>query len=166
MLHLLDTNVFVEAHRTYLALDVAPTFWSWLTSGRAKGRIASVRRVRDELTAGDAAGKRYPLARWALDVSEDFWLPVTSESVSALRELTAWAADPARPYSQAAVSEFMDSADLHLIAQAAGAGAVVVTREKPDPQCRRRVKIPDACEPLGVTCVDTYAFLRAAGLRL
>lgn len=160
-MHLLDANAFIEASRFYYAFDLAPAYWDWLQDPAHEGTLASIEAVKDEITSGDDA-----LVEWAKRMPEGFWLPISEESLAALTVAAAWAADPARPFTQAAVDEFMGSADLQLVAQAMALEATVVTRETADPNCKRRVKLPDACAAMGVQCVQPFDAYRALGLRL
>ena len=59
-----------------------------------------------------------------------------------------------------AIAEFAQVADAFLVATAAAKGYTLVTNETSDPLCRRRVKIPDACNALGVRCRDLNDVLR------
>lgn len=59
------------------------------------------------------------------------------------------------------MNEFMDSADLWLIAQARANGHTVVSHEKLiDPRTRKAVKIPNVCAENGVDCIDTFDLWR------
>lgn len=51
--YLLDTNVFIEAHRRYYAFDICPGFWDWLLHQQEVSRAVSIDRVRGELATGD-----------------------------------------------------------------------------------------------------------------
>jgi hypothetical protein len=90
----------------------------------------------------------------------------TEDVLAAMRELAAWATNPARQYRQGAVDEFLDSADLKLIAHAMATGATLVTREQPAPESKKRIKIPDACNDLGVAWTDPFSLYRTLGMRL
>lgn len=83
-----------------------------------------------------------------------------------MRELAAWAADAGWKYRQDAVDEFLDSADLKLIAHALTSGATVVTREQSAPESKKKIKIPDACNAFGVTWTDPFSLSRALAMRL
>ena len=48
-LFVLDTNVFIGAHRRYYALDLCPGFWECLTHYCYENRLRSIDRVRDEI---------------------------------------------------------------------------------------------------------------------
>lgn len=161
-MHLLDANAFMEASRTYYTFAIAPGYWSWLIQKHQSGEIASVEAVLDEITAGSG-----PLVDWAKTIApETFWVEDSAESLAVMRTLSTWAADPARTYNQAAVDDFMDSADLRLIAIAKATGSVLVTRETSDPACKRRVKIPDAALVVGVECVQPFVAYHRLGLSL
>jgi hypothetical protein len=103
---------------------------------------------------------------WAAAMPADFWLEDSADSLSNIRKLAAWANHPDRPYDQAAVSEFMSSADLRLIALAMATGGTVATREVPAPRARKKVKIPDVCEAFDVRCVTPFDSYRSLGMRL
>lgn len=161
-MHLFDSNVFMEASRLYYSFGIAPGYWQWLIAKALTGEIGSVGAVYDEIAAG--AGD---LVTWADDPGlSDFWLPDTTDSLSAIGALATWANDPAPPFKQSAVDEFMDSADLRLVAQASAIGATIVTRETSDPQCKKRVKIPDAASAVGVQCVQPFIAYQQLGLSL
>lgn len=161
-MYLFDANAFMEASRLYYSFKIAPGFWDWLVEKYETDEIASVESVYDEITAGSG-----DLVDWAKDSAlADFWLPDTAESVAAIGDLASWATHADRPFSQAAVDEFMASADLRLAAQASAVGAIVVTRETSDPGCRRRVKLPDAANAVGVACVQPFPAYEQLGLTL
>jgi len=161
-MYLLDANAFMEASRLYYSFKIAPGYWDWLVIKFQAGEIASVEAVYDEVKAGHG-----DLVNWAKDSSLDgFWLPDTAESFDAMLELATWAADPSRPFKQSAVDEFMGSADLRLVAQASALNATVVTRETSDPGCKRRVKLPDAGNAVGVTSVQPFVVYERLGLTL
>lgn len=151
-MHLLDANAFMEASRLYYSFQIAPGYWDWLVDRFNAGEIASVEAVYEEITAGSG-----DLVDWAKDSALDgFWLPDTAESVAVIADLATWAGPPDRPFKQAAVDEFMASADLRLAAQAGTLGATLVTRETPDPACKKRLKLPVAAKAVGVDCVQPF----------
>ena len=52
--YVLDTNVFVQAHRRHYAFEICPGFWDCLIHHHETRRIVSIDRVREEILAGDA----------------------------------------------------------------------------------------------------------------
>lgn len=162
MTHLFDSNSFMEAARLYYHPDVAPGYWEWLVSDPMRQHIASVPAVYEEITTGEGE-----LVDWAKETApDDFWRPITADTLRAAGELSAWAADPARTYKQAAVDEFLDSCDYWLIAEAKASGLTVVTREVSEPNSRKKVKIPDVCRAFGIDCAQPFPVYQLLGLRL
>ncbi len=79
--------------------------------------------------------------------------------------LTAWVSS--RDFTPAAISAFTgNAADYLLVAFAREHQHTLVTHERPDPNAKARVFIPDACNALGVEYADTFKMLRATGARL
>lgn len=164
-MYLLDTNVFIEAYRTYYAPGIAPGYWDWL-AGEAQGgqTICSIDAVRQEL---GKAGKKDPLAAWAGKLPRGFWLKARGTPfVSAYAELSQWAAGPDSRYTSNAQNTFLNTADSYLVAQAKATGGTVVTRELPSPESKARILIPDACNQLGVPYTDPFSMCLALGLQL
>lgn len=75
----------------------------------------------------------------------------------------AWAQN--QSYTQAAVNVFLKSADYWLVAQAHALQFTVVTHEKPEPESKKKVKIPDACNVLGVRYAQPWEMLRSEGAK-
>lgn len=161
MIYILDSNALMEPNRTYYAFDLAPSFWEWLSSSSLEGRVASIDRVKDEVSAGKG-----DLVEWVNGLRESFWLPETAESVASATEIARWANNPDRIYRREAIDEFMGSADLQIIAHAKAVAGVVVTRETSDPNSRKRVKIPDVCKAFSVAWTSPTDAYRQLGLRL
>ena len=160
-MYLLDANAFMEADRLYYACDIAPGFWAWLGNPALAGQVASIDAIREEITAGTG-----DLVDWARAQPSAFWLSDTEDVVGAMTEVAAWAIDADRGYRQAAVDEFLGSADLKLIAHAMASGATVVTREQPAPDSKKKIKIPDVCQAFRVAWTDPFSTYRALGMRL
>jgi len=55
--YVLDTNVFVQAHRRHYAFDICPGFWDCLIHHHQTGRIVSIDRVRDLKRTDSGRGK-------------------------------------------------------------------------------------------------------------
>ncbi len=160
-MYLLDANAFMEASRLYYAFDIAPGFWTWLGDPSRTANVASIDTVKDEITAGTGE-----LVTWARALPDTFWLTDTADTLTAMTQLATWANDPARSYRQEAVDEFMGAADLRLIAHAMAIHATVVTRERPRPESKKKIQIPDVCNALGVAWTDPFSAYRALGLLL
>jgi hypothetical protein len=158
MPYLLDANPLITAKNDAFRFNVCPGFWDWIEQKHNEGQVFSIDRIQAELAA--IADQ---LAVWANDRPASFFLPSGPEIQGYIGALATWA--NRGNFLPAAVAEFMVSADLYLIAHARHLGYTLVTLETPDPGCRRRVKIPDACQHIGVTCVSPYEMLENEGAR-
>lgn len=158
-MYLLDSNVLIEAKNRYYAFDIAPGFWDWLEHAHEQRLACSIEAVRDELLEGNDE-----LAQWAGN-HPDFFRSVDEGTTRHFAPLTAWASS--RRYTTAAVTEFVgNTADYYLVAYAREHEHVLVTHERPQPNARARILIPDACLAMGVAYADTFAMLRQTGARL
>ena len=151
MAYLLDANTFIEAKNTYYGMDFCSAFWDWVLHAHGEGRVFSIERVGVELTSGHDA-----LAEWASARGAAFFLPPDERVSAGLSTVANWATS--RSYPPAAISQFLQSADYFLVAHALAHSHVVVTREQPG--ATKRVKIPDACIGVGVTCRTPFEMLR------
>lgn len=154
MSYLLDTNIFIQAKNLHYGFDFCPAFWDWLEASNTSGKVFSVEKVGDELIAGSDE-----LAEWAARRGRGFFLAPDPSMIPALARISAWVSSPDRIYEPAAVNTFLQVADYYLIAHALAHGSIVVSHEKPD-NSKKRVKIPDACIGLGITCMNPYEMLR------
>lgn len=156
---ILDTNVFIEARGRYYAFDICPAFWHWLAAHGDVGDVASVDRVKSELAHGSE------LQVWARTMPAAFFRSTNDPTVQLhVQQLMQWAAAPPYP-THAAKADFASKADASVIAYAMATGATVVTLERPAPESRTVIKIPDACLAFGVPVVNTFAMLRVLGAR-
>ncbi|HUO06618.1 MAG TPA: DUF4411 family protein [Candidatus Binataceae bacterium] len=160
--YVLDANVFMEAARRYYAFDLVPAFWQALIDNAQKGRLLSIDRVRDEVSYPDE------LAKWSKG-SFHPWFVSTGEAeiLQAYRQIMRWAQAQSQ-YSNGAKAEFADerNADAWLIAYAQARGAVVVTHEVPDSKIKKKIPIPNVCKAFSVPFIDSFAMLRALGVKL
>lgn len=152
MKYLLDANIFITAKNMHYGFDFVPAFWDWLDRSHANDLVWSTRKVRQELIAGQDE-----LADWAHDRGSLFLDPDSTVTAS-MQQLAAWALSAS--FTQAAVAEFLSVADFEIVAMAHAQSFTVVTHERPQPNARRRILIPDACDALGVQWLDPYTMLR------
>ena len=156
MPYVLDTNVFIEAKDSYYMFDFCPAFWDWLTQQNGEGVVYSVQKVYEELEKGDD-----DLLEWAKK-QEGFFLQPDSATEDALRVVASTMRDSS--YDPATISEFLNTADYYLVAEAYARGYTVVTRETRS-NSRNKIKIPNACAELQVTCTSPYDMLSAQKAR-
>jgi len=150
--YLLDANVFIQAKNLHYGFDFCPAFWDWMIEQNGAGKVASIEKVGDELQAiAD------DLSTWAAVRGRAFFLPPDDAVLPALRSVSGWATG--QRYESAAIATFLQVADYWLVAHALAHGFAIVTHEVPSGSIRK-IKIPDACIGLTVTCVSPYEMLR------
>ena len=154
-MYLLDANIFITAKNLHYGFDFVPAFWEWLDQGHTAGILCSTNKVRQELVVGADE-----LAAWIGGRSSLFLTP-DQTMVPSMQRLAQWA--NSNNFTPAAVSDFFAAADFELVAYAHAHGHTVVTHERPNPNSRRRILIPDACDAMGVEWIDPYTMLRDTG---
>ena len=159
-LFVLDTNVFVEAHRRYYAQDLCPGFWDCLAHYCSEGRVLSIDRVRDEILSNQDQ-----LSDWVNQAPDDLFISSAEQSViNAFTDMMDWVQGNEQFQSEAK-EEFAGVADGWLAAYARVHNAVVVTQEVYSPGVRKRVPLPNVCRQFNVDYRDTFEMLRELGVR-
>lgn len=113
--YLLDTNFFIDAHRTSFPFDVVPSFWAQVSSLAKSGVIWSIDKVHDEICRNEdelATGIQSELP-------VNFFQP-SAPVLAEYRQVVGWVASMSHHYKSAALSVFMqaDEADAWLVAHA------------------------------------------------
>ena len=152
MRYLLDANIFIQAKNLHYGFDFCPAFWQWLVDQNAAHQVASIEKVSDELVGGGDE-----LADWAVARGKGFFLSPDDSILPALGEVSVWAIG--QNYEPAAIATFLQVADYWLVAHAKATKCIVVTHEVPS-ESVRKIKIPNACIGLGITCMTPYEMLR------
>lgn len=153
----LDANVFIEAARRYYPLDFAMPFWNFLERQARNQRLCSIDRVLDELRNGDDL-----LKDWAVDTFSPYFLNTQDpQIILAYQEIVRYVQNESQ-YSQRAKDVFMNSAnaDTWILAFARSQGATIVTHEVLSSDAKKRVPIPNVCEPFNIDYCDSFAMLR------
>lgn len=160
MIYLLDTNIFITA-KNELPMDVYPSFWQELSKLAGNGVFKSIKKVEDEIRKG-----KDELVDWIdNNLPNDFFIAENTETLVALSSVSQWATMNG-VYTQAAKNEFASVADSWLIAEALSQSVTVITHETPDPSCKKRVKIPDVCNAVGVKFCDLNTAFRTLGVTI
>ncbi|MBI4570184.1 MAG: DUF4411 family protein [Planctomycetes bacterium] len=162
MPYLLDADVFIRAKRDHYRFNFCPAFWEWIGKAHEAGKVFSIEKVRDELTAGNDE-----LAPWARALPPSFFIVADSTVSVAATTVSKWANSPRLRYTPQAVYEFLQSADYWLVSQALakGKGWKVVTHEVSAPGAKSHVKIPDACIGVGGVSISPFQMLEDEGSR-
>ena len=158
-MYLLDSDVFITAKNTHYAFDIAPGFWQWIERAHGQGRVYTVHRCYEEVVDGGDE-----LSEWMKRQPGSFALKVTSADQTSLRHLAEWAMGLDRRAGVAA--SWLDVGDYFLVAQALTLGFTVVTHEQPRPEAKSAIKIPDACNAMGVPYMGPFDMLRQEGAQL
>lgn len=160
MIYLLDTNIFITA-KNELPIDVYPSFWQELSQLASNGIFKSIKKVEDEIRKG-----KDELVDWIdNNLPNDFFITESAETLVALSAVSQWATMN-NVYTQAAKNEFASVADSWLIAEALSLSVTVITHETPDPSCKKRVKIPDVCNAVGVKFCNLNTAFRCLGVTI
>lgn len=157
MKYLLDANIFIQAKNLHYGMDFCPAFWEWLVTQNAKENVFSIEKVGDELKNGNDE-----LANWAAERGKAFFLPPDDKVLSALGQISNCVTES--QYDLVAVNTFFQAADYYLVAHALSVGCTVVTHESPSNGCRK-IKIPNVCSKMNITCITPYQMLRAENVR-
>lgn len=157
MVYLLDANVFMSASNMHYGFDFCPAFWDWLVESNRDGRVYSIEKVHGEIRAGGDE-----LADWAEQRGAGFFLEPDEDVLPSLARVSNWSYE--QDYDPAAIHTFLSVADYYLVAHALARGYVVVTHEK-WADSRRKIKIPNACVALGITCMTPFEMLRRERVR-
>lgn len=160
MTYLLDTNIFITA-KNELPMDVYPSFWRALSQLAARGTFKSIQKVENEIRKG-----KDELVKWIDDnLPDDFFIKDNAGTLASLSTVSQWTVMN-RVYTPAAKSEFFNVADSWIVAEALSSSHTVITYETPDPMCKRRVKIPDVCNAVGVKYCSLNDAFRTLGVTI
>lgn len=152
MAYLLDANIFIQAKNLHYGFDFCPAFWEWLLKQHEAGKVFSIEKVADELTAGNDE-----LAEWTKKREDGFFAKPDAAVLPSLGVVSNWATT--QQYEPAAVNTFLQVADYYLVAQALAAKHTIVSHEIAG-NSRKRIKVPDACLSLGLKCMTPFEMLR------
>jgi hypothetical protein len=157
-MYLLDSDVFIDAKNRHYGFDIVPAFWDWLSQAHHDGRVFTVERCAQEVLAGGDE-----LSNWMRAQAAGFAIKPTADDQTALQTVSRWVTSAG--YRQGASAEFLSAGDYFLVAQALSRGYTVVTQEEPAPLSQKKIKIPDACNAVGVQWMSPFRMLRVEGAR-
>ena len=158
--YLLDTNIFIQSHRSTYPLDVIPSFWNKIEELAKSGVIISIDKVKKEIF--EKSSHEDELQDWCLLNLEDDFFVDTSPEINSYVEIITWASSQSSHYKQSAIDEFLetDLADPWLIAYAKVHKCKIVTFEVSNPDMRRRIKIPEPCKHFNVEYITLIEMFR------
>lgn len=158
--YVVDSNFFIQAHRVNYPLDIAFSFWNKVKELAELGRIISIDKVKGELY-----DKNDELEDWCrANLPEDFFKS-TDEVLTEYGIVTGWAISMNHHYLPNALNEFLDAdeADAFLVAYSLAdkTNRVIVTQEISQPNRKNKIKIPEVCESINVSFMNTIEMFRA-----
>jgi len=163
--YVLDTNVFVQAHRKYYAFDIAPSFWDALVNFAKRGEIVSIDKVLDEIKRGEYDDE---LKRWALNKFYKYFENTQYVNVvDSYKEIINWA-QKQQQYTPQAKDDFFkaENADPWVIAFAYAYNLIVVTQEAYNPNTQSKIKIPNVCKEFEIEYINTFELLRRLNFKM
>ncbi len=83
---ILDSNFFIQAHRSNYPFDVLPSFWTKIQQLAHKQLIISIDKVRDEIFQNDDE-----LTNWCQTYLPDDFFKDSSISIAEYAALVSWA---------------------------------------------------------------------------
>lgn len=156
MIHLLDTNVFINSGHFDYPIASFPGFWDWIDAGSEAGRIKTIPAVKRELSKKDDIAKAWLQSRDSLLVE-----PPPDLQTHLIQVVKSTSSLEVNAQEK---SKFLGGADPQLIAYALAMGATVVTgetRRKP----KKKVKIPVVCDKLNVACMSIRELIALSKVR-
>ena len=154
--YILDTNVFLEAHKKYYKPSLVPAFWKLLADDSNVKKIRSINKVRAEIYSHNKF-----LVNWA-DNSFKRWDSVENKkTINWYKTIIAWSVDSGHKFTEDAKETFArnDNADPWLVAHAIATKRVVVTEEIYNDNIRRNIRIPNVCNAFNIKCLNTFQML-------
>jgi hypothetical protein len=137
---LIDTSVFIQAHRTYYAFDICPGFWNSLIWLHSKGHVISLDKVKAEIFDGK---EQDLLKDWANSVN-CFAVCEDPDVVFWYAKMQEWA-QAQKQYLAAAKKEFAEDPDAWILAYAKAKNFTLVTQEDYRPNAKARILQPNVC---------------------
>lgn len=158
--YILDSNFFIQAHRSIYPLDVVRSFWLKIYDLSRTGAIVSIDKVKKEIY--DNSSHEDELKSWcSCNLPNDFFIN-TDTVLQNYIAIVSWANSMSHHFTSNAIEEFLetDLADPWLIAFAMSNNWTIVTYEKSQPERKNRIKIPEVCDQFNIRHIDTIQMFR------
>ena len=156
---IVDSNFFIQAHRSSYPLDVVQSFWLKVQSLSQNGTIVNIDKVKKERF--DNSSHEDELKLWCDEnLPNDFFIN-TDPVLNNYASIVNWVS-MSHHYTDNAIQEFSetDLADPWLIAFAMSNDWTIVTYEKSEPNRKNKIKIPEVCNQFDVRYINTIEMLR------
>lgn len=160
MAYIFDTNIFIRS-KNEMPMDIWPTFWERFREMVNSGEIFTSVTVKDEIDKG-----KDELTEWLKqNAPKSFYLSLDADVMTQYAITQNWAKSNSI-YTQVALNTFANVADAYLVATAAAKLMTLVTYEGSNPNSKKRVMIPDACNALGVRYCDLNTVLKEMKIKI
>lgn len=157
---IVDSNFFIQAHRSIYPLDVVQSFWLKIKTLSENGIIVSIDKVKKEIF--DNSAHEDELKKWCdSNLPNDFFID-TDTVLQNYISIVNWVNSMSHHYTDSAIQEFLetDLADPWLVACAMSYNWTIVTYEKSEPNRKNKIKIPEVCNQFNVRYINTIEMLR------
>lgn len=157
---IVDSNFFIQAHRSIYPLDVVQSFWIKIKSLSDDGIIVSIDKVKKEIF--DNSSHEDELRQWCDDNLHSEFFINTDSVLQNYITIVNWTNSMSDHYTDSAIQEFLetDLADPWLVAFAMSNHWTIVTYEKSEPNRKNRIKIPEVCNQFNVRYINTIEMMR------
>ena len=159
-MELLDANTLITANNTYYPIDAVPEFWDWLEHQCRTGAVKVPTEIMEEIEAGGQTPGKDRLCDWLKQGGvRDTLLLAERVDPSLVRAVVnnAYAPD----LTETEVEKIGRDPFLVAYGLAAAHHRCVVTVEVSAPaKTRANVKVPNACDRMGVRWCDPFALYR------
>ena len=106
MKYIVDSNFFIQAHRSIYPLDIFQGFWIKIKSLSDNGTILSIDKVKKEIF--DKSSHEDELMRWCnSNLNENFFIDTTS-FLNNYISIVNWTTSMNNHYTQPAIEEFLE----------------------------------------------------------
>jgi hypothetical protein len=157
---LLDANTLITANNTYYPIDAVPEFWHWLEHQCQAGAVKVPSEIMEEIEAGGQTPGNDSLCDWLKQGGiRDTLLLAERVDPSLVRAVVnnAYAPD----LTETEVEKIGRDPFLVAYGLAAAHQRCVVTAEVSAPAKKRaKVKVPNACDTMGVKWCGPFALYR------
>jgi hypothetical protein len=158
---IIDTNVFIQAHRMTYPLDIVPGFWTKMADLAEREIIISIDKVKEEIFKNDDE-----LKRWCTEnLPAKFWQNSVNASDS-YAKVAEWAVQQNQRYTLGAIQDFLSSdvADAFVVAYAlCNMNSHYVVTYEVESNKKGRIKIPDACKAFQIKYLNPIKMFRMIG---
>lgn len=104
---ILDSNFFIQAHRSIYPLDVVQSFWLKVKSLSQNGTIVSIDKVKKEIF--DKSSHEDELRQWCtLNLPSDFFMN-TDSVLNNYISIVNWTNSMSHHYTSNAIQEFLET---------------------------------------------------------